>query len=98
MQDQCTTASFSCLLAKREHSPGPAPPAAGPVQTVRPRAPLGCKPRRGRRAARPRPGAGRAGGPAHQGRVHFLSAKVFLPMTLYGGIAFARGAIDLANV
>jgi hypothetical protein len=22
MQDQCTTASFSCLLSKREHSPG----------------------------------------------------------------------------
>jgi hypothetical protein len=22
MQDQCTTASFACLLSKREHSPG----------------------------------------------------------------------------
>jgi hypothetical protein len=25
MQDQCTTASFSCPLSKREHSPGEFP-------------------------------------------------------------------------
>jgi NAD(P)-dependent dehydrogenase (short-subunit alcohol dehydrogenase family) len=58
------------------------PPAALPVQTVRPRVPPGCRPRRragaARRVARQRPGCsgagGGAGGAARKGRLNFLSA------------------------
>jgi 4-carboxymuconolactone decarboxylase len=36
-------------------------------------------------------------GALHIGFTHEQIIEVFLHLTLYGGIAFARGAIDIAN-
>jgi hypothetical protein len=72
------------------------PPAAGPVQTVRPRVPPGCRPHRWAGAvhgvARQRPGcSGAGGGAACKGRVNFLSA----PHVIARGIF--RSVPDLAR-